>query len=195
MERQRTVGQYRAIDLTLFALMVVAGEWVVNQAARFWFPDQLYVLSIVPLLTAIVMMRWGPWAVIHALLGGLVYCFANGAQPAQYVIYCGGNLLGLAALGVLKLAGRERIRQDALLTMGFGALTVLLMQLGRALLSLPFGTPVGETILFFTKDVITLLFTVVVMWIVRRLDGVFEYQINYLLRLSREQEEEKENFS
>lgn len=195
MERQRTVGQYRAIDLTLFALMVAAGEWIVVNAARFWFPDQLYVLSIVPLVTAIVMMRWGPWAVIHALLGGVVYCFASGAEPVQYAVYCGGNLLGLAALLVLKLAGRERIRTDALLTMGFGALTVLLMQLGRAVLSLLFGGTAGEMVVFFTMDVITLLFTIVVMWIVRRLDGVFEYQINYLLRVSREQEEEKENFS
>lgn len=194
MQRQRTVGEYRTIDLIMFAVMAAVGEWLVINAARFWFRDQLYMLSIVPLITAIVMMRWGPWAAIHALLGGAVYCFASGAAPAQYVVYCGGNLLGLAALAVLRFAGKERIRGDALLTMGFGALTVLLMQLGRALLSLLFGGTAGGMIVFFTTDVITLLFTIVVMWIVRRLDGVFEDQINYLLRVSREQEEEKENF-
>lgn len=194
MQRQRTVGEYRTIDLIMFAVMVAVGEWLVVNAARFWFRDQLYMLSVVPLVTAIVMMRWGPWAVIHALLGGLVYCFTSGAALTQYLVYCGGNLLGLAALAVLKAAGKERIRGDALLTMGFGALTVLLMQLGRALLSLLFGGTAGGMIVFFTTDVITLLFTVVVMWIVRRLDGVFEDQINYLLRVSKEQEEEKENF-
>lgn len=194
MQRRRTISEYRAIDLLMFAVMVSVGEWLVVNAARFWFRDQLYALSIVPLVTAIVMMRWGPWAAIHAALGGAVFCWASGAQGAQWVVYCGGNLLGLAALGVLRLAGKERIRQDALLTMAFGAVTVLLMQLGRALLSLLFGGTAGEMIVFFTTDVITLLFTVVVIWIVRRLDGVFEDQINYLLRVSKEQEEEKESY-
>ncbi len=195
MERRRTVGQYRAIDLALFAAMMIVGEALVVNAARFWFPDQLYTLSIVPLLTAIVMMRWGPWAAIHAVLGGAVYCVAAGAEGAsQWAVYCCGNLLGLGALGLLKLLGKERIRQDALLTMTFGALAALLMQLGRALLSLLFGGTAGGMILFITMDVITLLFTVVVIWIVRRLDGVFEDQINYLLRVNREQEEEKENY-
>ena len=41
---------------------------------------------------------------------------------------------------------------------------------------------------------ITLLFTGVVIAIARRLDGVFEDQINYLLRVNREQEEEKESY-
>lgn len=194
MERQRTVGQYRAIDLIMFAAMVAVGEWLVVSAARFWFRDQLYALSVVPVVTAIVMMRWGPWAAIHAVLGGAAFCLASGAQAAQFVVYCGGNLLGMAALGMLYGLGKERIRKDALMTMAFGAVTVLLMQLGRALLSLLFGGTAGEMIVFFTTDVITLLFTIVVIWIARGLDGVFEDQINYLLRISKEREEEKESY-
>ncbi len=194
MERRRTVGQYRGIDLFIFALLVVAGEWVVTNAARFWFPDQLYVLSITPLLTAIVMMRWGPWAAIHALLGGAVYCLANGARGAEWAEYCVGNLLGLAALGLLHGLGKEHVRQDAVLTVVFGLATVLLMQLGRALLFLLCGGAAAGMIVFFTMDVITLLFTGVVIAITRRLDGVFEDQINYLLRVNREQEEEKESY-
>lgn len=194
MERRRSLGEYRLIDLALFAVMLCVGEWLVIHAGRFWFRDQLYTLSVVPVLTAIVMMRWGPWAAIHAALGGVVYCWASGATLAQWAIYCGGNMLGLAALVVLRLAGKERIRQDALLSMGFGLLTALLMQLGRALLSLPLGGTAQGMLMFITTDVITLLFTCVVMWIVRRLDGVFEDQINYLLRVQREQEEEKESY-
>ncbi|MBQ2954175.1 MAG: hypothetical protein IJE07_11655 [Clostridia bacterium] len=194
MERRRTVGQYRVVDLLLFAVMMAVSEWLVIHAGRFWFSDQLYTLSIVPVMTAIVMMRWGPWAAIHAALGGAVYCWASGATAAQWAVYCGGNLLGLAALLLFHAPGKERIRQDALLTMGFGLLTALLMQLGRALLSLLFGGTAGGMIVFFTTDVITLLFTAVVMWIVRRLDGIFEDQINYLLRVQREQEEERESY-
>lgn len=193
VERQRTVGEYRTIDLVLFALMVLVGEAVVVTAARRWFPDQLYVFSVVPVITAIVMMRWGPWAAIHAVLGGLAFCWASGAEAAQYAVYCGGNLLGLGALTMLKISGKESVRTDAFRTVVFGLLTALLMQLGHALLSLLFGGTAAGMIVFFTTDVITLLFTAVVIWIARRLDGVFEDQINYLLRVSKEQEEEKEN--
>lgn len=195
MVKERTVGQYRAIDLIMFSLMVLIGEWLVVNAAGKWFPDQLYVFSITPVITAIVMMRWGPWAAIHAALGGAVLCWNLGGTPGQYLVYCGGSLLGLGALAMLKLLGKERVRGDALITILFGVLTALLMQAGRALLSLTAGGTAAGMLDFFTKDVITLLFTAVVIWIARRLDGIFEDQINYLLRISKEKEEEKENFN
>ena len=194
VEKKRTVGQYRTIDLMLFALMVFLGEYLVVTAAGHWFTDQLYVFSVVPVVTAIVMMRWGPWAAIHAVLGGVALSWATGASPSQYAVYCVGNLLGLGALGMLRALGKERVRTDGFLTVVFGMACCLLMQLGHALLSLLFGGTVGGMIVFFTTDVLTLLFTAVVIWIARRLDGVFEDQINYLLRISKEQEEERENF-
>ena len=45
--------------------------------------------------------------------------------------------------------------------------------------------------LFFTTAAVTDLFTLVVLWIVRRLDGVLEDQRHYLNRLRREQEKER----
>lgn len=194
MEKERTVGQYRAIDLALFALMLAVAETLIVKAAGSWFPDQLYTLSAVAAITAIVMMRWGPWAAIHAVLGGAALCWAGGARMEQYVIYCGGNLLGLGALALRKWLGPEEIRQDALKTMLFGVTTAVLMQLGRALVSLLFGASAGDMLRFVATDVLTVLFTAIVMWIARRVDGLFEDQIHYLLRLSREREEEKENF-
>ena len=105
-----------------------------------------------------------------------------------------GSATGIGgALVLFKLFGKERIRGDALGTMAFGVVTALLMQLGRALVSVVSGGAAQDAILFFTADVLTLLFTAVVMWIVRRLDGVFEDQITYLLRISKEKEEERES--
>ena len=134
MERKRTVGEYRTIDLVLFAFMIAAGELLVVHAASRWFPDQLYVFSIVPVITAIVMMRWGPWAAVHAVLGGAAFCWASGAQASQYAVYCAGNLLGLGALAVLRVRGKERVRSSSMASVLFGLLTALLMQTGRALL-------------------------------------------------------------
>ena len=186
MARQRSVGEYRAIDLVCFALMLALFEPVLHFAATRLFPAEPYTVSAVAALTAIVMMRWGPWAAIHAVFGGVLACFLAGARLDQYLIYGVGNLLSLLSLLLLRAWGKEETRKDALQSMGFALVTALLMQLGRAMLALVTGNGLGVCLGFFTTGVITDLFTVVVVWIARRLDGIFEDQIHYLLRIQRE---------
>lgn len=186
MARQRSLGEYRAIDLFGFLLILAVFEPVMHFAATKLFPAEPYTVSVVPAITAIVMMRWGPWAAIHAAAGGILACVLAKARWDQYLVYGLGNLLSLAALLLLKKWGKEETRKDTLKSVAFGLAAVLLMQLGRALIALAFGN--GLTVLpgFFTTDVITDLFTVVIIWIARRLDGIFEDQIHYLLRIQKD---------
>lgn len=156
MNHRLTFRQYRQMDLTVFGAMLVVAEALIVLAATRWFPAEAYTVSIVAAVTSIVLMRWGPWAAIHAVLGGLVYCFASGGQPGQYLIYCAGNLFALLSLlwfqipgkergagkyrasgkdqtsGSDRTSGKERIREDSFLTVIFGLTVQLLMQLGRA---------------------------------------------------------------
>ena len=67
----------------------------------------------------------------------------------------------------------------------------LLMQLGRALFSLLFGGRIADTIDYFTTDSLSDLFSMVVVWIAARLDGVLEDQKTYLLRVHRQMEKER----
>ena len=189
MKRQLSFQEYRTIDLTLFAVILFIAEWMIVKAATWWFPDQLYTVSAVGAVTAIVLMRWGPWAAIHAALGGLVFCLASHGSGRQYIVYCAGNLLSMLALIPLKLLGGERIRLDGVLSVGFGLLTLLLMQLGRALVALILGTDFQTCLGFFTTDALSLLFTGLILWIARRLDGIFENQRHYLLRIHNTEEE------
>lgn len=191
MSGSKGLKRYRAIDLTLFAAMLFVFEWIIITASTRWFPGEPYTVSVVPLIVALVLMRWGPWAGIHAALGGLVFCLFSGADARQYVIYCGGNLFSLGALWLLKALGDENIRRDALKTWLLGIAVLALMFLGRAVLSLFFGAAVTAALGFFTTEAVTVLFTLVILWIVRRLDGVFENQNHYLLRLREEQEKER----
>ena len=186
MARQRSVGEYRAIDLACFAVMLIVFEPLLHLAATKLFPAEPYSVSVVAALTAIVMMRWGLWAGIHAALGGVLVCLLAKARADQYLIYGLGNLLSLASLLLLKAWGKEETRKDALRSIGFALMTALLMQLGRALVALVLGNGLGVSLGFFTTGVITDLFTVVVVWIARRLDGIFEDQIHYLLRIQKE---------
>lgn len=186
MARRRSLGEYRAIDLFCFALMLALFEPVLHLAATKLFPAEPYSVSAAAAITAIVLMRWGPWAGIHAALGGVLVCLLAKARADQYLIYGLGNLLSLASLLLLKAWGKEETRKDALRSIGFALMTALLMQLGRALVALVLGNGLGISLGFFTTGVITDLFTVVVVWIARRLDGIFEDQIHYLLRIQKE---------
>lgn len=110
-----------------------------------------------------------------------MFCFASHGSARQYLIYCAGNLFALFALLPLRLLGGERIRQDSFLSVCFGLVVLLLMQLGRALVALLFGNKLSACLGFFTTDALSLLFTGVILWIARRLDGIFENQKHYLL--------------
>lgn len=190
LNRQMTVGQYRAMDLTLFAAMLAVFENVLVLAATRWFPNEPYTVSVAPAVTAIVLMRWGPWAALHALLGGAVFCLASGAGPGHYAIYCLGNLLSLLMLLPIRRFTAEGIRQSAGKSLALGGGVCLTMQLGRAIMAVILGAKPVMAAGFFTTDAITLLFTLVLVWIARRLDGIFEDQRHYLLRVHRQEEGE-----
>ena len=193
MSQRRTVGQYRALDLGMFAVMLALFEALAVTAARRWFPNEPYTVSVVPAITAIVMMRWGPWAALHAVLGGAVFCLASGARWTHYIIYCVGNLGSMVALFLVKTWTPEGIRQSVSHSLIFGLCVALLMQAGRALMAVVLGYA-PAALGFFTTDVITLLFTLVLIWIVRRLDGLFEEQTHYLLRINSQENEERGGF-
>ena len=187
-----TLEQYRGLDLFFFAAIAFFAELVITLAASRWYPDQLYTVSAGAALTAIVMIRWKGYAAIPALTGGLALCIAMGAVPVHYLIYCLGNLFGVAALLFLKAVGEKRIRENAIWTIGFGVCTLVLMQAGRALIALLLGYGIRNGIAFFATDSLSYVFTAVILWVARRQDGLFEDQKEYLVRLHTEMETEKE---
>ena len=62
--------------------------------------------------------------------------------------------------------------------------TLLLMQAGRAAISMILGTAPAAAAGFITTDVITYIFTVTIVWIASRLDGILEDQKHYLQRIN-----------
>ena len=193
MQGVRSIQQYRAIDCSLFALMLIVFESVIVRAATAWFPQEAWTVSVVPAVTAIVMVRWGPWCVIHAVLGGVVTVMAMKGNGIQFLVYGAGNLAVLAICPILKKMGWESLHRYVLVNFLFAAMTVLAMQAGRALAALATGTPVNELLLFVTTDSITYIFTLVILWIAARLDGILEEQTHYLARVN-DPEKSKEGY-
>ena len=193
MQGGRTVQQYRAIDLSLFAIILIVFESVIVKAAVSWFPKEAWTVSLVPAITAIVMVRWGPWCAIHAALGGIVTVVGLKGSGLQFLVYGAGNLAVLAVWPLLKKWGWEKLHQNVLVNFLFSVLTVLAMQLGRALIALITGTPADGLPLFITTDSITYIFTLVILWVAARMDGILEEQIHYLARIN-DPEREKEGY-
>jgi hypothetical protein len=191
MKERISFSQYRTIDLTILTLVQVCSQALVYYAAGKWFPNELYVISPLAAIVALVMMRWGGYAAISAVVGGLFYTALLGGGWQQYIIYGVGNLAALAALGVLKAFGKERVRNEAVLAVVFAITVQLLMQLGRAAAALLLGYEAGTCVGFITTDLLSAVFTAFVIWTARRIDGLFEDQKHYLLRTQDEREFER----
>ena len=164
MERQRSVSAYRGIDLLLWAAILVIFEGIIIHAGR---------------------------SILYAALAGAVYCLMGGGSREQLLIYAGGNLLSLAVVPLMNRIGKETLRETAFRCLGISLLTVLLMQAGRAIIALLLGASPAEAFRFFTTDALSAVFTLVIVWIVRRLDGVYEDQRHYLRRFHQEEEKER----
>ena len=190
MKKQISLGQYRAIDLAILAGVYGVCEILIYIASTFWYSQELYIASPIAAVTAIVMMRWGGWAGIHAAAGGLLYAWLRQGSWQQLLTYGLGNLAALAPLVLLKLLGKERIRKSAFLSVMFALAVQLLMQAGRALMAFLLGTEPGACLGYITTDVLSTLLTLVIIWIVRKADGLFEDQKHYLLRLESERQVE-----
>lgn len=191
MKKQISFRQYRAMDLFLFTALLCGCEALITLGATRWFPGEPYTLSITPAVTAIVMVRWGGFAALPAVLGAGVFCFVSGAALPQYLIYCVGNLASLVLMRLLCGDGWKRLHENVLLAMLYGLSTALLMQLGRLALGLVLGGSFQVCAGFVTTDTLSTLFAVLIVWIARRLDGMLEEQRHYLHRVAEEMERER----
>lgn len=184
-------NQYRAIDLTIMAVLLAVPEALIALGATKWFPEIPYVLSPTVAIVCIVMMRWNGFAVIHAALGGVVLCMASGATAEQFAVYAAGNCGILIAMVMFKLLGKQRVADNPIFSVLYTALAFVGAQVGRALIGLAFGESVWEFVRYVTTDSLSLLFAVIVVLVARRMDGLFEDQKSYLIRVDKERREEQ----
>jgi hypothetical protein len=118
------------------------------------------------------------------VIGGIVSCAVNHGQWQQYLIYCLGNLAALNLIPLIKRWGWETLRKDVLKNLLFGFLTLMLMHAGRAATAMILGTSPAAAAGFFTTDVVSYIFTITIVWIASRLDGILEDQQHYLQRIN-----------
>lgn len=193
--------QYRAIDLTIMAVLLAVSEAIVTTAAVKWFPDQLFSVSTTIAVVCIVMIRWSGYAVIHAAVGACVYCMVLGAPAPQFAIYCVGNCGMLIAMVLFKVLDKKKVAEKPFFSALFVFIAYCGAELGRWVMGMliPTGSQdavksgAGEILLLLiTRDCVSLLFALIAVLISRKMDGLFEDQQSYLLRVKEEERKERE---
>ncbi len=165
-----------------------------------WFPSAaLYTFSFMIPITLTVMMRWGWPAVFYAMGSGVVYCLLNlsSATGINFACYIIGNAFIALMLLPTYLIGKDRIRSrwwaSALYALG-GWVCVYL---GRSLvwvvgyaISPVAGAQIWSGFAAFALgDFLSAIMAVLVICILRRLDGMFEDQISYLKRVEKQRKD------
>lgn len=188
-----SVKQYRATDLAIFALITIVSE-LLGYYATVWFSGSaFFTLSLVIPITCLVLVRWGWPAVFFPIIGGVTLCLVNNFGINYYGAYCLGGTFIMLMLLPAKLIGVDRIRGKWYFTALFAVGAWLCVYLGRSTLwaicyaiSPVEGATAATGFSGFGLDVMSLFICVLVLIIMRKLDGMFEDQKSYLRRLNRE---------
>ena len=180
--------QYRSIDLILFVIMYGVCEYLAIKAATVWF-DEPYCISIMLPMLAIVMMRWDKYSIIHAVVYALLFVYFQSGSLTQYFIYLIGNLGFMLLLLYMKKVTKEKIRATFFGSVSYLLIGFLLMEVFRGLASMLLaGKDAGVIFTFIMTDMLSLVFAILVIIIVRRIDGLFIDQKQYLLELNSQKE-------
>ncbi|MBD5477165.1 MAG: hypothetical protein HDR17_14475 [Lachnospiraceae bacterium] len=189
-------NQYKLVDILLFMVIMAALEAVNVFAIKRWFPDMLFAVSLMFTVSLIVLVRWNFIAAIFPVLHGVLYCaFLSVFQTVgyeEYIIYAVGNSFLLLSWFIFKLIPKEKLFSKWYLTLIYPAVAFVLVLLGRTLVAMCFGTGFVEALgsYFFTES-LNIVFAIIALLILRRVDGMLEDQKTYLKRVAREKTEAK----
>lgn len=191
-----SLRQYCLTDLFLFAAILIAFEVILHFAyRRFGASPLTFTFSPLVPVVLIVMMRWGWCSVFYAMGDGLLYCLLNlnatGFSGNWFAIYIIGDAFIMLLLLMTRFMGKERIRGKWYFSALFALTGWVSVLVGRTLIATCFGYGFAATLIGQLLDVMSLVVGVIIILIVRRLDGMFEDQRHYLRRLDDEKKEKQ----
>lgn len=184
MNNQLSLGKYRLFDLLVFTGLMVFFEYVLVKV--FPFLSGIYSISLFLTIALIVLIRWGLWAAIPIIAGGITYCLANDGKLNHYLIYTIGNLFILLN-ALWFLMGKNKIR-EGYITVSYVISGFILTELGRAIVAAILENNfLSAFISFLGVDSLSAAIALVIILIMRKQNGLFEDQISYLKRVQAEE--------
>lgn len=184
--------KYKIIDLAIFTGLYLLLEFLISLAATRWFPEQPYIVSIMLPMLLIVMMRWDKLSIILAAISGPFYVLIYGGSGFDYLIFFLGNMGFMLLLIFLLKVGKDKIRKSIILTLCYVVIGFLLMEVFRGVFTIIcYQKTIDWLWQYLWRDLLSFVFSLVVIFIVRKVDGMFEDQKAYCFRKQKEREEEE----
>lgn len=182
-------GQYKTADILLFLLIMCVCEAINVFAIRSWFPGMMFTVSVMLLVTLIVLVRWNWFGLLFPVADGLIYCWMNGAAAWQFGVYAIGNAF-VALVWLFFLAvPKEKVTAHWWLTCIYAAIAFVLLLLGRSVVAACFGESFVNTLkATAVGEALNLAFAIIGLLVVRRFDGMFCDQKQYLLKVAKERD-------
>ncbi len=195
--REITFAQYRTTDLFLFAVIVALAE-LFTFAATVWFPQEaIFTFSFALPLSLIVMMRWGWPAVFYAACSAIICCALNSGTWQQFVAFGVGNASIILTLFYLLPVGKKKIADKWYLTFVWVVLAWGLQVIVRSAMFAALGVADFVSALYAMCGInsdcglLSFVMSFIVLFIVRRFDGIFEDQRAYLIRIGKMRDEQR----
>ena len=187
-----SLRQYRYTDLFLFAVILIVFELVLHFAFKAFGGD--FTFSPMVPIVLIVMMRLGWPCVFYAVGEGLMYTLlklnSETYQPYFFAVFIIGNAFIALLLLMTKFMGKERIRKKWYFSAMFLLAGWVSVWVGRVVVAACFGYGL-QWLKTMAWDLISLGIGLLIILIVRRLEGMFEDQKHFLVRTRKEEEEKK----
>lgn len=190
-----SIKQYRLGDLFMFTVIAVIAE-LVCYYSQIWFSGAaFFTLNLMLPVITLVIVRWGWQGIVLAVAEGALYCAIRGSSWQAYIIYMVSNAAIAIELLVVWLIGAERLKKrwywaflvvlSGWVTVNFTRTCIYTAFYGSfvTMLGYSFGQADGGLLALVMGELIIL--------VCRRLDGLFENQKKYLLRLEKERKEEQ----
>lgn len=187
-----SLKQYKFNDLFLFAVILIAFDLIVH-FATIWLADDaaIYAFALTVPMVLLIMMRWGWQAVFFAVGDAILLTVLNNPTVWEsYLSYILGNSTILLLLIPMRYIGKQKIAEKWPLTVLFVILGWLISNFSYTIIQwicgVDFVWALKSNFTFNMTGLLALAMGIVIMLIMRKLDGLFEDQIHYLKRLDDE---------
>lgn len=188
-----SVNQYKSTDLFIFAVIIIIFDLMAHYAPMLFTDEIPYSFCLTVPITLVIMIRWGWCSVFFAVGDALLLTVINNPSSWQsYICYGVGNASLLLLLIVVKLVGKKRIASTwyftSLFVLGGWVLQNLMITVMNAICGYSFVSYLASNFGFGITGVLSLAMGLVITLVLRRLDGMYEDQIEYLKRLKGERD-------
>ena len=189
-----SLGRYRTTDLFLFAVLLVVFDLLSHYAIILLPAGAGYVFALTVPMTVLVMMRWGWWSAFFAVGDAIVLTLINNPSSWQtYLSYGIGGASMLLLLIPLRFIDKQKIAKKwyftALFFLTAWFLDNFVCSLVQLICGVKFAVALSTNFGFGLNGMLSLAIGMVLLMVLRKLDGMFEDQIQYLKRIDRERKE------